>query len=207
MRLGGILVCEDIRASSANLQLCAKILNVCVSGTLSARSVMMCERGGSVTVTRHAVSAAVLVLGCNLFEDQRGSIEHSREFEIATRSKDLPFANRFSRNGRLLEEGEKAPWWPPRLPAGYQQEGTSRDSQHYERAENDDRQADGAVVRLSSMARRYTVQEPMKGSTWALERLHPARFCAARGHESDRGGQPGRQGFCRKGDCSTRGGV
>jgi hypothetical protein len=36
--------CKDIRASSANLQLCAKNLNVCVSCRLSTRSVMICER-------------------------------------------------------------------------------------------------------------------------------------------------------------------
>jgi hypothetical protein len=42
MGLGTILVCKDIRTSSANLQLCAK--NLCVSDRLSARSVMICER-------------------------------------------------------------------------------------------------------------------------------------------------------------------
>ncbi len=35
----------------------------------------------------------------------------------------------------------------------------------------------------------------------------PGTVCTARGHESDRRGKPGRQGFCRKGDCSTGGGF
>jgi hypothetical protein len=41
---GIILACEDIRVGTANLQLCAKNLNVCVSCRLSTRSVMICER-------------------------------------------------------------------------------------------------------------------------------------------------------------------
>jgi hypothetical protein len=41
--LGSILVCKDIRLGPPNLQLCAKVLNVCVSGRLSTASTITCE--------------------------------------------------------------------------------------------------------------------------------------------------------------------
>jgi hypothetical protein len=50
-------------------------------------------------------------------------------------------------------------------------------------------------------------EQGWQGTAWVLERPAPGAVCPARGHESDRRGKPGRQGFCRKGDCSTRGGV
>jgi hypothetical protein len=42
--IGQHYCCRDIRAGSANLPLCANNSNVCVSGRLPARSVMICER-------------------------------------------------------------------------------------------------------------------------------------------------------------------
>ena len=60
---------------------------------------------------------------------------------------------------------------------------------------------------LLRLGRIEAGEQGWQGTAWALERLYPARFARPEVMNQIAVVKPGRQGSCRKGDCSTGRGV